>query len=64
MVDRVVSGGEDITMPHDGHPVAELPPASQPPLTADALLARWRRMPAVDYRAMQADIDDVIDPAL
>jgi prevent-host-death family protein len=63
VVDRVAQG-EQITITRDGHPVAELRPVSRPPLTAEALLARWHRLPPVDYRAMRAEIDDVMDPAL
>jgi hypothetical protein len=28
------------------------------------LLARWHGLPPVDYRAMRADIDEVMDPGL
>jgi prevent-host-death family protein len=63
VVDRAARG-EDITITRDGHPVAELRPVSRSPLTAETLLARWRRLPSVDYRAMRAEIDDVINPAL
>jgi len=33
-------------------------------LTAEALLARWHRLPPVNYRALRADLDEVMDPAL
>jgi prevent-host-death family protein len=63
VVDRVAQG-EQITVTRDGKPVAELRPVSRPPLTAETLLARWRRLPPVDYRAMRAELDEVLDPAL
>jgi prevent-host-death family protein len=63
VVDRAARG-EDITITRDGHPVAELRPASRPPLTAETLLTRWHRLPPVDYHAMRAEIDEVVDPAL
>jgi hypothetical protein len=44
--------------------VAELRPVSRPPLTAETLLARWRPLPPVDYQAMRAELDEVVDPAL
>jgi len=63
VVDRVAQG-EQITITRGGRPVAELRPVSRQPLTAEALLARWHRLPPVDYRAMRAEIDEVMDPAL
>ena len=63
MVDRVVQG-EQITVTRAGKPVAELRPVSRPPLTAETLLARWHRLQGVDYRAMRAEIDEILDPVL
>jgi len=63
VVDRVVQG-EQITVTRAGKPVAELRPVSRPPLTAEALLARWHRLPSVDYRTLRADLDEILDPAL
>jgi prevent-host-death family protein len=63
VVDRVARG-EQITVTRAGKPVAELRPVSRPPLTAETLLSRWRRLPAVDYRAMRAELDEMVDPAL
>jgi prevent-host-death family protein len=63
VVDRVAQG-EQITVTRDGKPVAELRPVTRPPLTAETLLDRWRRLPPVDYRAMRAELDEVLDPAL
>jgi len=63
VVDRVARG-EQITVTRAGKPVAELRPVSRSPLTAETLLARWRRLPPMDYRAMRAELDEVLDPAL
>jgi len=56
--------GEQITITRAGKPVAELRPASAPALGAEALLARWRRLPTVDPAALRADLDDVLDARL
>jgi len=63
VVDRVARG-EQITITRDGKPVAELRPLSRQPLAAEALLARWHRLPPVDYRAMRAELDEILDPGL
>lgn len=63
VVDRVAQG-EQITVTRAGKPVAELRPVSRPPLTAETLLARWHRLPALDYHAMRAELDEMLDPAL
>jgi prevent-host-death family protein len=63
VVDRAARG-EQITITRAGRPVAELRPVSRQPLTAETLLARWHRLPLVDYRALRADLDEVMDPAL
>jgi prevent-host-death family protein len=63
VVDRVAQG-EQITITRAGQPVAELRPVSRPPLTAETLVGRWHRLPPVDYRAMRAELDEIMDPAL
>jgi prevent-host-death family protein len=63
VVDRVARG-EHITITRAGKPVAELRPTSSAGLPADALLARWRNLPAVDPDALRADIDEVLDSRL
>jgi antitoxin (DNA-binding transcriptional repressor) of toxin-antitoxin stability system len=57
VVDRAVRG-ERITITRSGQPVAELR-ALRPPLTADALLERARRLPPVDAAALREDIDEL-----
>lgn len=63
VVDRVARG-ERITITRAGKPVAELRPIARQPLAAEALLARWHQLPPVDYRALRAELDEVMDPAL
>lgn len=57
VVDRAARG-ERITITRSGTPVAELRPL-RPPLSADALLERWRRVPAIDPVALREDIDEL-----
>ena len=63
MVERA-SRGEPIRITRAGKPVAELRPLTRPGLTADALLARWRRLPSLDPVALRHDIDELIDSSL
>jgi prevent-host-death family protein len=63
VVDRAARG-EPITITRAGKPVAELRPVLRQPLAAETLLARWRRLPPVDYQALRAELDQVMDPAL
>lgn len=62
VVDRAARG-EQITITRSGRPVAELR-ALRPPLSAEALLSRWNRLPAVDPVALRADVDRLLDPSL
>jgi antitoxin (DNA-binding transcriptional repressor) of toxin-antitoxin stability system len=62
VVDRAAAG-EQITITRSGRPVAELR-ALRPPLSADALLSRWQRLPAVDPVALREDVDALLDPGL
>jgi prevent-host-death family protein len=62
VVDRAAAG-EPITITRSGKPVAELRPVRQP-LSSEALLARWRHLPPVDYAELRADIDQLLDPRL
>lgn len=63
VVDRAARG-EQITITRAGKPVAELRPVPAPALSAASLLARWRRLPPVDDRALRAELDEVLDPSL
>jgi prevent-host-death family protein len=63
VVDRAARG-ELITITRAGKRVAELRPLTRPGLSAEALVERWRRLPAVDPEALRREIDEVIDPGL
>ena len=63
VVDRAARG-EPITITRAGKAVAELRPVSHPPLVAETLLARWRRLPPVDPVALRADVDEFLDTSL
>jgi prevent-host-death family protein len=58
VVDRA-AGGEQITITRSGRPVAELR-TLRAPLSADAVLERWRRLPALDPVALRDDIDALL----
>jgi prevent-host-death family protein len=62
VVDRAARG-EQITITRSGRPVAELRPV-RTGLSAEALLSRWRKLPAIDPDALRADIDSLLDPRL
>jgi len=62
VVDRAARG-EQITITRSGTPVAELRPL-RPPLSADVLVSRWRRLPEVDPASLREDIDRVLDSSL
>jgi prevent-host-death family protein len=62
VVDRAVRG-ERIIITRSGTPVAELRPL-RPPLSADALVERWKRVPPMDLATLRADMDELIDPRL
>jgi prevent-host-death family protein len=63
VVDRVAAG-ERLIVTRDGKPVAELRPVRSKSATAAVLLARWRRLPELDGRALRADLDARLDPRL
>ena len=63
VVDRAARG-ELITITRDGKRVAELRALTRPGLTAQALIERWRHLPAVDPAELRREIDKAIDPSL
>jgi prevent-host-death family protein len=63
VVDRAARG-ELITITRAGKRVAELRPLSRPGLSSEALVERWRRLPALDPGALRREIDEVLDPGL
>jgi prevent-host-death family protein len=63
VLERVVNG-ESLTVTMDGRPVAELRPLPGKPLSAGALLTRWRKLPPIDRERFRADIDRAVDTTL
>jgi prevent-host-death family protein len=63
VVDRAARG-ETVTITKSGKPIAELRPVRQPGITADVLLARWRRLPSIDPRSLRSDLDATQDSKL
>jgi prevent-host-death family protein len=63
VVDRA-SRGEQVTITRAGQAVAELRPLASPPLSAETLLARWRRLPDLNPASLRADIDETLDARL
>ncbi len=63
VIDRV-AGGERLTVTRAGRPVAELRPLGRVPVSAAALLTRWRRLPTVDPQKFRRDLDAVMDARL
>lgn len=63
VVDRV-ERGETVVVTRSGRPVAELRPLRSLGLSRDVLIARWKKLPALDPRRLRADIDSVVDPSL
>ena len=63
VLDRV-EAGEEITITRDGRAVAVLVPAPRRPLTAEALVARWRHLRPVDSVALRRDLDELLDSGL
>lgn len=60
VVDRAARG-EPITITKAGKPVAELRPVAPQGLSAQLLLARWRKLPAVEPERLRADLDALLD---
>jgi prevent-host-death family protein len=63
VVDRVAAG-ERLIVTRDGRPVAELRPVRARGASATTLLARWRRLPPMDGKALRGDLDSTLDPRL
>lgn len=63
MVDRAARG-EAITITRSGRAVAELRGLPREPLSAEELIARRRNLPPLDYEAMRAELDAIVDPSL
>ena len=63
VIDRV-QAGEQVTITRDGRPVAVLVPVTATSVPVQQLLARWRRLPAVDPVSLREDIDATLDTRL
>ncbi len=63
VVDRAAAG-EQITITRAGRPVAELRALDRQPLSSEALIERFGRVPRMDLDDLRADLDTVIDPRL
>jgi antitoxin (DNA-binding transcriptional repressor) of toxin-antitoxin stability system len=63
VVDRAARG-EQITITRSGKAVAELRALARAPLSGETLLARHRRLPAIDAESLRADIDRLLDSGL
>lgn len=63
ILDRVASG-ESMTVTRDGAPIAQLAPLTQPRLSAQALIERWRHVPVIDAEALRGDLERVVDLTL
>jgi prevent-host-death family protein len=59
-----VAQGESLTVTRDGEAIAELRPLARKPLTAAALLGRWRGLPAIDADRLKEDLDRALDASL
>lgn len=59
-----VARGESLTVTRDGQPVAMVNPLPRRAVGVDQLIARRRRLPAVDARALRADIDELLEATL
>jgi antitoxin (DNA-binding transcriptional repressor) of toxin-antitoxin stability system len=53
-----------VTITRGGKPVAELRPLGQAKLSAQALIERWRHLPALDPVTVRADIDQTLDSSV
>lgn len=63
VLDRVVAG-ERITITKHGRPVADLVPHRPRGTPRDVVIEHMRNLPPIDYKAMRAELDEIIDPRL
>jgi antitoxin (DNA-binding transcriptional repressor) of toxin-antitoxin stability system len=59
-----VERGERVIVTRDGRAVAELRPLPRRSVGPVELIARRKRLPAVDPDTLRRDIDDVLNPSL
>ncbi len=60
LVDRATRG-EKIVITRSGRAVAELRALPHPPLSAEALLSRWRPLPPMDPVVLRADVNRLLE---
>ena len=58
VLDRVLAG-ERVVVTRDGEPVAELIPLRRKPLSAAAVVERFRALPRVDPVHFRRDVDSI-----
>ncbi|MEI6621288.1 MAG: type II toxin-antitoxin system prevent-host-death family antitoxin [Actinomycetes bacterium] len=63
VADRVLAG-EQVIVTHAGKPIMELVPVPRPPLSAEALLARWRNLEPIDGAQLRHDLAAVLDESV
>lgn len=63
VIDRVIAG-EHVTITRDGEPVARLVPVQRKPLSAAAVVERFRKLPCIDPAQFRQDVDSMIDQSL
>lgn len=59
-----VMRGESVTVTRQGKPIAELRPLAGGGTPASVLVGRWHTIPVLDFAALRADLDEVLDAAL
>jgi len=59
-----VERGEALTVTNSGRPVARLVPLPGLSPRPDELVARWRRLPAMDAARLRADLDVLFEAEL
>ncbi len=63
VADRVLAG-EQVIVTHAGKPIMELVPIPKVPLSAQALLARWRNLEPVDHQKLRKSLATVLDATI
>ena len=63
VADRVLAG-EHITITRTSKPIMELTALPKAPLSATALLARWRHLDPVDIDRLRRDLGEIMDDRL
>lgn len=59
-----VETGTSFIVTRDGDPVALLSPLGRKPVSRDAIIKRFKNLPAIDAEQFQKDIDAIIDQTI